>query len=375
MPFNLGNHVQETSTVTAGADYDLDGAVSGFLTLAQSGISNGDTFWYAAFQGGNLEVAIGTYVSGTPNVIQRPATPGMSTNGGSLVSWGTDTTVNIVCAQPAEPLKSLMTRTGTSGWGTQITGILARTNTDEYTPYELAASTNISIQNPRGVGGPPTFDTTVDLADLLRRTGGSEAARTMVDRLVLGNANTVITGYASDKHAIYKEDALTNKILEIEDVGGLGTNFIARLMTSGFLRRLLTANASDENDADTVQGQDWAITTYGTPTDTNLYYAATLDLPGNLRVNFAKTDNLNPGASIVTQPFTWEDAFSADGYFCWGAAQQHSPTITPSTHSEGWSLGLGTSSNEGGTGLDTTFYVQSQGLSSQYTVIAIGPRA
>lgn len=84
MAFVVKDRVQQTSTTTSTGTYTLSGSVTGYQTF--SAIGDGNQTYYAATDGTNWEVGLGTYTaSGT--TLSRD-TILASSNSGNAVNWG-----------------------------------------------------------------------------------------------------------------------------------------------------------------------------------------------------------------------------------------------------------------------------------------------
>ncbi len=106
MAFNLADRVRETTTTIGTGAFALGGAVTGFRSFA-SGLSIGDTTWYAAVNAGTnpaqYEVGLGTLsASGT---LQRTSVLGSSDNN-SIVSFS-EGNKDVFITIPASFLKSI----------------------------------------------------------------------------------------------------------------------------------------------------------------------------------------------------------------------------------------------------------------------------
>lgn len=89
MALVLNDRVKETSTTTGTGTYDLAGAVTGFQGFV-AGIGTGNTCWYAATDGTDWEVGIGTVTDATPDTLAR-TTILQSSNADAAVNWGAGT--------------------------------------------------------------------------------------------------------------------------------------------------------------------------------------------------------------------------------------------------------------------------------------------
>ncbi len=98
MALVVKDRVQQTSTTTSTGTYTLSGSVTGYQDF--SAIGDGNTTYYAATNGTDWEVGIGTYtLSGT--TLSRD-TILASSNSGNAVNWGAGTK-NIFVTYPAAP--------------------------------------------------------------------------------------------------------------------------------------------------------------------------------------------------------------------------------------------------------------------------------
>jgi len=96
MAFVVKDRVKESSTTTGSGSYTLSGAEDGFQTFAA--IGNGNTTYYAATDGTDSEVGVGTYTS-SGTLLSRD-TIISSSNNDAAVSWGAGEKL-IFCSQPA----------------------------------------------------------------------------------------------------------------------------------------------------------------------------------------------------------------------------------------------------------------------------------
>jgi hypothetical protein len=88
MALQYGDRIQETFTTTGTGTISLGGAVIGYQAFSAV-CSNSDTAYYAATDGTNWEVGLGTYTT-SGNTLAR-TTILASSNAGSAVSWGAGT--------------------------------------------------------------------------------------------------------------------------------------------------------------------------------------------------------------------------------------------------------------------------------------------
>ena len=96
MALVIKDRVKESSTTTGTGTYTLAGAEAGFQTFAA--IGNGNTTYYAATDGTDWEVGIGTYTSSGTTLARTTILS--SSNSDSAVDWGSGTKL-IFCTQPS----------------------------------------------------------------------------------------------------------------------------------------------------------------------------------------------------------------------------------------------------------------------------------
>lgn len=109
MTLVYADRVKETSSTTGTGTYALAGAVTGFQSF--SVVGNGNTCYYAATDGTNWEVGLGTWSTG--GSLAR-TTIEASSNGGSAVSWSS--TVTLWLDLPAAAINAFISvAAGTSG--------------------------------------------------------------------------------------------------------------------------------------------------------------------------------------------------------------------------------------------------------------------
>jgi len=84
MALIVEDRVQETTVTTGTVDYVLAGAKTGFRSFG-SVMSNSDTTYYAATDGTNWEVGVGTYSTTGPTMARTTILA--SSNAGAAVSW------------------------------------------------------------------------------------------------------------------------------------------------------------------------------------------------------------------------------------------------------------------------------------------------
>jgi hypothetical protein len=130
MALVVKDRVQETSTTTGTGTYTLAGAVTGYQSF--SVIGNANKTYYAATDGTDWEVGIGTYTSSGTTLSRDSILE--SSNAGSAVNWGAGTK-NIFVSWPADAATLNWATTATSGSTTTLT------NQSAYFQYFTGTST------------------------------------------------------------------------------------------------------------------------------------------------------------------------------------------------------------------------------------------
>jgi len=97
MALVVADRVQETTTTIGTGTITLAGAVSGFQSFFNAGLSNGDTTYYCITSGTAWEVGLGTFSTG-PNAIARTTILASSASGAAITLAGTS---NVFCVYPA----------------------------------------------------------------------------------------------------------------------------------------------------------------------------------------------------------------------------------------------------------------------------------
>lgn len=141
MTMQWGDRVQETFTTTGTGTITLGGAVTGYQAFSNV-CSNTDTAYYAATDGTNWEVGLGTYTT-SGNTLAR-TTIIASSNSGSAVSWAAGTK-NVWLDAPAiaflQPKVTVFLTTGT------------------WTPAKGMTYANVRMAGGGGGGGGTTAST------------------------------------------------------------------------------------------------------------------------------------------------------------------------------------------------------------------------
>jgi hypothetical protein len=154
MALVLADRVQETTLTTGTGDVTLAGAVQGFQTFAVIGNGN-STFYTIADQGGsNWEVGIGTYTSSGTTLSRDTVLA--SSNGGSLVNFGSGTKTAFV-TYPSEKSVNL--------------DIAGNVNIPNQLVIENTALTTSNTSN-LVIGGPLNFTDTGIVSNFVGDTDG-----------------------------------------------------------------------------------------------------------------------------------------------------------------------------------------------------------
>lgn len=116
MALQLADRVQQTGTANTTVSFNLSGSVSGYQSFSST-ITTGNTTYYAASDGTNWEVGIGTLTSTT---LLTRTTILASSNSGSAVTFSG--TVNVFVTYPSEKSVNLDGSNNVSALGTIASG-------------------------------------------------------------------------------------------------------------------------------------------------------------------------------------------------------------------------------------------------------------
>jgi hypothetical protein len=145
MALQLADRVQQTGTANTTVSFNLSGSVSGYQSFS-SAITTGNTTYYAASDGTNWEVGIGTLTS---SILLTRTTILASSNSGSAVStFGSS--INIFVTQPAENTVVSSNNPGTSGYvltsqGTGVAPIWAAGGVGTITTTDFTATSGQTV--------------------------------------------------------------------------------------------------------------------------------------------------------------------------------------------------------------------------------------
>ena len=126
MALKYADRVQETFTTTGTGTISLGGAITGYQAFSAA-LSNGDTCYYAATDGTNWEVGLGTYTSSGTTLARTTILA--SSNSNSAVSWAAGTK-NIWLDLPAAAITAFLTTL--SSFTNSLSGDVTMTNSGTY---------------------------------------------------------------------------------------------------------------------------------------------------------------------------------------------------------------------------------------------------
>ena len=161
----LANRAKETISSTGTGTLNLGGAVTGYQTFSDAGVSNGNTVAYVIEDGSSWEIGTGTYTTGTPNTLSR--TLGESSTG-SLISVTTNAIVFLTAR--AEDIQQPPSEGAfVDGDKTKLDGIEAGADVTDTTNVTAAgALMDSEVTDLAGIKGLDTTDILfADVADTL----------------------------------------------------------------------------------------------------------------------------------------------------------------------------------------------------------------
>lgn len=232
MAFKLPNNVKQLSPTSGTSSYQFTSIVSGYAAF-DAQLANGDTTVYFARDASAWEVGQGTFTTG-PSTLSRTL---IASSTGTLIAWPGSGTREVGCGLPAEWVTALIDPTITAG-------MPARTGASGWAFRTWQNGTFITITNPAGTAGNPTIvDSGLSTAFLRRNI-----AATMVAQLSLDYFSGGFLTVGGDG----SEDMLGFGRVGAED-------YLGYIRTGGGTwSRILTADASNLNDADRLQGSTLA---------------------------------------------------------------------------------------------------------------------
>ena len=240
MAFRYASFVRETSSTTGTGSYSLNGAAAGYRTFA-AGIGSGNTCPYAAGDGTDWEVGIGTVTAGAPDTLAR-TTVLASSNGGAAVAWSSGART-LVCA----PLGELAGRLADGSAAAPGLGFVEDADTGLYrigadhlglaTGGTLALRVDADRRLGIGVDTATALTRLLTVADAVavRAGGTSGALHTQLDMQLGGRlaAAAVVTSGTTAAVIGTVPGRGTVAIVGGRDAGGAGTRMFADLIVCG----------------------------------------------------------------------------------------------------------------------------------------------
>ena len=145
MALQLADRVQQTGTANTTVSFNLSGSVSGYQSFS-SAITTGNTTYYAASDGTNWEVGIGTLTSSS--LLTRTTIISSSNSGSAVSTFGSS--INIFVTQPAENTVVSSNNPGTNGYvltsqGTGVAPIWAAGGVGTITTTDFTATSGQTV--------------------------------------------------------------------------------------------------------------------------------------------------------------------------------------------------------------------------------------
>jgi len=180
MALQLADRVQQTGTANTTVSFNLSGSVSGYQSFS-SAITTGNTTYYAASDGTNWEVGVGTLTSSS--LLTRTTIISSSNSGSAVSTFGSS--INIFVTQPAENTVVSSNNPGT-------TGTVLTSNGTGVAP-SWAAVVNSFSAGSTGLTPSTASTGAVTLAGTLAvANGGTGAATLAVNNVLLGNGTSAL---------------------------------------------------------------------------------------------------------------------------------------------------------------------------------------
>lgn len=252
MAFKLCSHVHMKSQSTTGTSHFIVSSVAGKATFTSTGndMNVGDTTFYGAYDASGVwEEGVGTWSSAGGGTLERTTVLASSEGGSSKVSFSDQ--ADVVGGMPATVWNS---------WAdpTLGTGLLARVAANEYETKSIATTVgSLTVTNANGVGGNPTIND----SNVIRRSGGAAAQRTMSSPLILGDTDTHVTGFTGGVHQFLNG---AENVMQLVRVAA--NDYTLNLYAGGAPREIVHEDNDGPGsglDADFVQGHDWSDTHFG----------------------------------------------------------------------------------------------------------------
>ena len=195
MALQLADRVQQTGTANTTVSFNLSGSVSGYQSFS-SAITTGNTTYYAASDGTNWEVGIGTLTSSS--LLTRTTIISSSNSGSAVSTFGSS--INIFVTQPAENTVVSSNNPGTSGYvlTSQGSGVApiwsAGVGTTLTTTDTSSASTFYPTFTPVDGGSSQTVYNNSNLKYVPSK-GDLTAPQIIASNGLIENSSTVSTSY------------------------------------------------------------------------------------------------------------------------------------------------------------------------------------
>ena len=184
MALQLADRVQQTGTANTTVSFNLSGSVSGYQSFS-SAITTGNTTYYAASDGTNWEVGVGTLTSSS--LLTRTTIISSSNSGSAVSTFGSS--INIFVTQPAENTVVSSNNPGT-------TGTVLTSNGTGVAP-SWAAVVNSFSAGSTGLTPSTASTGAVTLAGTLAvGSGGTGAATLAANNVLLGNGTSALQAVA-----------------------------------------------------------------------------------------------------------------------------------------------------------------------------------
>jgi len=180
MALQLADRVQQTGTANTTVSFNLSGSVLGYQSFS-SAITTGNTTYYAASDGTNWEVGVGTLTSSS--LLTRTTIISSSNSGSAVSTFGSS--INIFVTQPAENTVVSSNNPGT-------TGTVLTSNGTGVAP-SWAAVVNSFSAGSTGLTPSTASTGAVTLAGTLAvGSGGTGAATLAANNVLLGNGTSAL---------------------------------------------------------------------------------------------------------------------------------------------------------------------------------------
>jgi len=333
MALVVKDRVRETTNTTGTGTYTLAGAVTGFQSFAV--IGNGNTTYYAASDGTNWEVGIGTYTSSGTTLARTTILE--SSNSGSAVNWGAGAK-DIFVTYPAErsvylnaaglavdvlDIGTLGTSTANISTANITAGTVSTTPTNSTdlvnkTYVDSAVSAGVHFHQPVRVESPinltATYNNGTSGVGATLTNSGTQAA------LVIDG----VTVSVSDRVLIYQQtNQVQNGVYVVTNTGSGSTNWVLTRATDADSYVFDSPDGLSEGSTFFVQqgatgaGETYTCNTPGVITfgTTNITFA---------QVSSAQIYSAGTGLTLTSTQFSLSPVGTAGTY---GSASQV-PVIT-----------------------------------------------